>query len=67
MEIRKIVLCLVIITLAGMGTACSRNISDQKEKADMIQGKDEDQVNESGGASRWEKGQRYLILRWILP
>ncbi len=65
MEIRKIVLCLVIITLAGMGTACSRNISDQKEKADMIQGKDEDQVNESGGASR-QMGERSEVSDFTL-
>ena len=50
MDIRKIIICFAIVTLAVVGTACSRNISDQTERADATQGKDEEPVSESGDA-----------------
>ena len=50
MNIRKIIICFAIVTLAVMGTACSRNQSGQSEKVETAQGKDEEQMNRQGSA-----------------
>ena len=60
MNIRRWMMCLVMLVSAAATTACSQNTVDQIEEADTVQGKDENIVSESRAVSGQNVDEAYF-------
>lgn len=59
MNIRRWMMCLVMLVSDAAATACSQNTVDQIEEADTVQGKDENIVSESRAVSGQNVDEAY--------
>lgn len=60
MNIRRWMMCLVMLVSDAAATACSQNTVDQIEEADTVQGKDENIVSESRAVSGQNVDEAYF-------